>query len=66
MEEKEREPYCIDRRAVKQGSRSSVRNQTGVEKLTIGTRSDLNGNDQGIKIELQNKYMELASSQRRP
>ena len=41
-----------------------VGNQTRDEKLAIGT--DLNDNDKGIKMELQNKYIRLASSQRRP
>ena len=63
MEEQEKEPYCISFHAVKQRSRFLVGNQAGVEKLAIGTRTDLNSINQGIKIELQ-KYMELESPQK--
>ena len=53
--------YCIGRRMGEQGLRSPVENQARIENLAIGTRTDLNGKDQGTKMELQNKYMALVS-----
>ena len=49
MEEQKREPYLISRHVGVQGLRSSVGNQARVEKLVIGTKTDLNFYDQGKK-----------------
>ena len=65
-ESKKEEIYHIGFLMGKQGPPSPVRNQAGVEKLTIKTKTDSNANDQAWSMELQYKYMGLASPQWKP
>ena len=44
-----KESYRIGHHLGKKGLRSPVGSLAGVEKLVIGTRTDLNGNDQSTK-----------------
>ena len=53
---KEREEsWCTSCHAFKQGLRSSVGNQAGIEKLAIETRNNLNDDDQRKPQQLQKK-----------
>ena len=57
---KREESHSISCYVSEQKSRFLVGNQAGIEKLVIGMRTDLTGNDQGTKNGLQNKYIGLA------